>query len=371
MTIKPETETDIDLVECYRRDMATNADTSQLSADETAQLVAIVRAGGPEGQEARERIIESLLPIAFTLARQFPTMRTEDVISIYNEALMEVIDHMVKTYPFDKPPQTLAGIAIFYGKRALIKARDDAKTVVRIPDHVQIERWHQRNGTKEFSAKTLSKLEGLHGTDRSMNEPVGGEEEGDGGIQTLEETLPAITPTPEEELAIEEGRAYLRSILHSVIQSTFNARFRDRNYTAICLIYGLETGEPLPAAEVARRMGLPVTVLENVQVSLSRELRKIDGLKDLLHLLIRPSRYGGKDRTIPAVNVVDRKSLRHQVTNATLSVEQVKEIRRLKKAGLTGLKVKEKMGLTVNVSTINSVAAGDSWGHIQDEGDKG
>lgn len=333
----------LDPLQLYKTEIAG---FEPLNPEQTRALVIKAKAGD---EQARTHLIESLLPVGFWLANRYRKLRTEDVVSIFNQSLMESIDDAIKSYDLDREPSTLLSYVISIAKRKLNDETDRLHTVVTVPRDALIIRRKVRKGlTAGIPARTIETATAVALQDRSLDDPIAQDTKGEEPL-TLEETIDSGTPTPEALTAKDEGRAVILDLLRSTLSP--------RQLEVVSSLYGFNRqDEAQTAQEIADRMNVSLQTVKGVRQESLRKLRRVPQLEPVLRAICTPYRpFGRLGITLPPKSEAEREANKRSGAHMRkLTDSQVRQIRELwESKALNGKQLSEQF--KVSRGTISMI----------------
>lgn len=372
--------TDIDIIALFKDDM--HARQRELDIPKKGYSVevttALIKAMLNGDDLAREKLIVSLLPVAFTLMRKYRRMEQTEVLSLANLAIIKAVDKGAKTYDPSKG-RNLVNFAFEIADGDIRNAIDRRYTAVTIPDH---RLWERRKLARKrtmlaaqgiaptsealatatgFSTATIEAATAIQLHDQSLDQPVGdinnkGESEPvtvqeqiaykrlTGSLEKNRSFMFLEDPTPEDIFGNAEVRSVVRQVLKDVLT--------EKQYEVLDLYYGLtsEDGSRLNTPEIAAVTGTKQGLVVQTAERARKRLSNVPELKRLYDALVTPSRaYGRKHlTTTPTANEEFRKSYTGRVNaKRKLTDDQVRDIRRQRTAGVKLKDLAEKFNVTV------------------------
>ena len=253
---------------------ADDAEAAAARSTRTPDLVRRAQAG--DGQ-AREQLIQELLPLVSSLARRF---RTEglDQTDLIQEGIVGLLRALERYDPDRGVP--FAAYATWWIRHALQEARSDFVRPFRLPpkalrqlsqlksEHQWIYQSEQRSpGIRELAERTsidVDQAEALAAADarvRSLEEPIEGGETEVGALGDLLED--PLSAEAYEQVVETVAGAQLRALL---------ARLTDRERDVVRARFGFDA-EPERLVDVGERLGLSAERVRQIEERALSKLR--------------------------------------------------------------------------------------------------
>ncbi len=347
---------DYDLVSAFRRDIGT---FTQMEREDLPDLIGRARTKCKKHKktpdetcaqcrlsiEAKQEIVTHCLGLSFHMLKKFWTqMEREDIISISNEAIVDAVNGLLKSYDPTKGSGHPINYVKFVVEKALCRALDEQRSVVRIPETTK----HQKRAIKkgqEFSPSTMERVGRLHGTDKSLNDEPKGSNSDDPDPTTLIDIIPdEKSPIPEIQFATKETRDYLKK--------WFKATLSEKTWPVVeCVFF-----EGMTAAETQKTLGITPIKFKGRMDMAYTQLRQMPGLKDELLLAVAPYRPFGRAKVghIPATESGALRTAAAKKNNKArkFTDEQVSEIRKLKAEGMAQQEIAKQMGCSAGLVSM-------------------
>lgn len=262
-----------DSVSMYLKEIGTDP---LLTARQEVQLARQLRAGGPEADVARQRLVRSNLRLVVSVAKKYANrgMNLLDLVQEGNIGLMRAVERFDPERGF-----RFSTYATWWIRQAILRSLAEKARMIRIPEYMvdnvaQYQRAFQRlaqqtgrEPTPDEVAEDLGqdpqRLRDLLGAIQqpaSLEQPIGHD-----GESTLGEYIPDERNQTPEEAAVGE-------VLRTEVERALD-QLEGREKEVLRLRYGLDhTGRAQTLEEVARSFNLTRERIRQIE---SRALRKL------------------------------------------------------------------------------------------------
>jgi len=284
--IEPDVDSDVkvsDSVKIYLKEIGK---IPLLKADDERLLAQRIQAGGPDGEKAKEKLINSNLRLVVSSAKNYINggMQLLDLIQEGNLGLIKAVDKFDWTKGFK-----FSTYATWWIRQAITRAIADQARTIRIPVHMvetinkmtRIQRRLVQDYGREPTPEEISEaLEGTISPDRvreiqrialepvSLETPIG--EEDDSHLGDFVEDKDTVNP--QEYASNELLKASLTDLL---------ADLTDREEMVIRMRYGLDDGTPKTLEEVGQYFKVTRERIRQIEAKALRKLKHPNRQKKL------------------------------------------------------------------------------------------
>lgn len=273
--------------DCMQSFLKQIGQISLLTPEEEQTLGKIIKAGGEEAMEARNKLVEANLRLVVHCAKKYQGRG----VSMEDLSLMGVEGLIRAAEKFDyEMGYRFSTYAIWWVKQSIARGIADEGSSVRVPVHMNDTIYKvkkakkmilQQNGyepsvdeiveiTGLSFEKVMSAIDAMYSI-VSMDTKVGDE-----GDTTLEEFIPDENAVNPESNAMQNG---LKEAVQEVL-----GQLLPKEALVLSLRYGIGTERPMTLEEIANRPGFCVTRerIRQIETKALRKIKKSQTMKDRL-----------------------------------------------------------------------------------------